>query len=85
VLPRWQPVLWGVPIPLCSRTPVVLFKNGLICLTYLTFKPYLTLLNKVKLTRFAQPHVHMYMFCPYVISTLSKDTFLVQLFSQLYT
>jgi hypothetical protein len=23
-----------------------------------------------KVTRFAQPHVHTYMFCPYVISTL---------------
>ncbi len=45
-------------------------------------------------TRFALPHVHTYMFCPYVISTLhclleklqwelSKDTFLVQFFSQL--
>jgi hypothetical protein len=48
-------------------------------------------------TRFAQPHVHMYMFCSYVITTLYhlleelqmwtflKDTFLMQFFSQLYT
>jgi hypothetical protein len=49
-----------------------------------------------KVTRSLQPHVLTCMFCPYVISTLyqlledykwelSKDTFLVQFFSQLNT
>jgi hypothetical protein len=28
------------------------------------------ILAEVGVTRFAQPHVHMYMFCSYVISTL---------------
>jgi hypothetical protein len=48
------------------------------------------------MTRFAQPHIHMYMFCAYVISTLyqlleesqmwtSKRYFSCALFSQLYT
>jgi hypothetical protein len=27
---------------------------------------------KWQVTRFAQPHIHMYMFCPYVISTLYR-------------
>jgi hypothetical protein len=56
----------------------------------------LTMIFLTQVTRSTQPHIHMYMFCPYVISTLyqlleeykwelSKDTSLVQFFSQLYT
>jgi hypothetical protein len=31
---------------------------------------YLDVIASCTLTRFAQPHVHTYIFCPYVISTL---------------
>jgi hypothetical protein len=70
---------------------------GITCLLF-TFC-FVKALRWWGVTRLTQPHVHTYMFCPYVISTLycfivylenykwelSKDTFLVQFFSQLYT
>jgi hypothetical protein len=72
------------------------FSPGWPVLAMIVFGKCVLLLCFLGMTRKAQPHVHMYMFCPYVISTLyhlleesqmrtSNDTFLMQFFLQLYT
>jgi hypothetical protein len=49
---------------------IALEKKHKMSLKYLHSHIATEVRSQASLTRFTEPHIHMYMFCPYVISTL---------------